>query len=35
MAKELYNGMLAGELPDLQWRLAGPRGQRRRDGPAA
>jgi len=23
MADEIYNGMPAGELPDLQWRLAG------------
>jgi hypothetical protein len=23
MADELYNGMPAGELPDLEWRLAG------------
>ena len=24
MADGVYNGMPAGELPDLQWRLAGP-----------
>jgi hypothetical protein len=23
MSTELYNGMPAGDLPDLQWRLAG------------
>ena len=23
MADQVYNGMPAGELPDLQWRLAG------------
>lgn len=23
MADEVYNGMPAGDLPDLQWRLAG------------
>jgi hypothetical protein len=26
MADEVYNGMPAGELPDLQWRLAGREG---------
>ena len=24
MADEFYNGMPAGDLPDLEWRLAGP-----------
>jgi hypothetical protein len=27
MADEIYNGMPAGELPDLQWRLAGSAGK--------
>ena len=27
MADEVYNGMPAGELPDLQWRLAARSGQ--------
>jgi hypothetical protein len=26
MAEGVYNGMPAGELPDLQWRLAGATG---------
>jgi hypothetical protein len=27
MAEGVYNGMPAGELPDLQWRLAGATGE--------
>jgi hypothetical protein len=27
MAEEVYNGMPAGELPDLQWRLASATGE--------
>jgi hypothetical protein len=32
MADNVYNGMPAGELPDLQWRLAGHAGSAGRHG---
>jgi Domain of unknown function (DUF397) len=32
MAEGVYNGMPAGELPDLQWRLAGATGDNREGG---